>query len=109
VFTTDLAGNRASSPYSWTFGVQEQQCGQAEFYGIETNIDSAFVVNSFATLIDGALNITAYNPDHAELSWVENTRISNIDLLYRKSGSNAWQPALDINGKAAAFYDDVRL
>jgi hypothetical protein len=109
VFTTDLAGNRASSPFSWTFGVQEPECGRAEFYGINTTINSALVFNSSTLLVDGAAKITAYNPNHKELSWVHNTRIETIDLLYRKSGFNDWLPALDMNGNPAAFYDDVRI
>jgi hypothetical protein len=41
------------------------------------------------------------------LSWIENTRIEAITLLYRKSGSSAWLTALDASGIPAEFFDDV--
>ena len=83
-------------------------CGQAEFYGIDTNSKgSAYVVNAMTPLVNNAITISAYNPTHKELSWVENTRIEQIDLLYRNHGSSSWAPALDVNANHAAFYDDV--
>ncbi len=89
--------------------MQEPPCGRAEFSGLSVSgAASAFVVNSATPLVDSVISIAAYNPTHKDLSWVQNTRIEKIDLLYRKLGSNPWQPALDINGDPAAFYDDVR-
>jgi hypothetical protein len=103
----DLAGNALKS-FSWTFGVQEPECGQAEFYGIATSsITSAYIVNALTPLADGVMSVNAYNPKHKELSWVQNTRIQKIDLLYRKSASIYWLPALDTQGNPAAFFDDV--
>ena len=85
-------------------------CGQAEFYGMEasTNTASAFIVNVFTSLTNGVIDVNAYNPKHKELSWVQNTRIKNITLEYRKSGSRQWSDALDVNGNPAEFFDDVR-
>ncbi len=88
--------------------MQEQECGRAEFHGIKTSADSALVVNSLTPVVNGAIIITAHNPNHKELSWVQNTRIEVIDLLYRKSGALKWVGAKDVNGNPAAFYDDVR-
>jgi hypothetical protein len=94
--------------FSWTVGVQEPECGQAEFYGLDTTSGvSAFVVNSRTPLANGVMNVSAYNPKHKELSWVQNTRINKIDLLYRKSATVSWLPALNGNGDPAEFYDDV--
>jgi hypothetical protein len=110
VFIIDLADNTLATPFSWTFGVQEPPCGRAEFSGLSvSSAASAFGVNSATPLVDGVISIAAYNPTHKDLSWVQNTRIEKIDLLYRKLGSSPWQPALDINGDPAAFYDDVRV
>ena len=103
-----MSGNIPTAPFSWTFGVQEHICGQAEFYGIETSsVASAFIVNAQTPLASG-FTVTAYNPTHEDLSWIENTRIKSITLLYRKVGSSNWLVALDIKGNPAAFYDDVR-
>ncbi len=89
--------------------MQEPPCGRAEFSGLSVSAASAFVINSATPLVDGIISIAAYNPTHKDLSWVQNTRIEKIDLLYRKLGSSPWLPALDINGDPAAFYDDVRV
>ncbi len=110
VLTSDLAGNMHSSPISWTFGVHEQPCGQAEFYGDGVaGTRKAFVINTKTVTSDGVLPVTAYNPNHKQLSWVENRRIKAIDLLYRPSGTQDWLAAKDVNGNQAAFYDDVSL
>ncbi len=107
VAVSDLAKN-VLKPYSWTFGVQEPTCGQADFYSIvKGSVPSVYVVNSYTSLIDNSVNVSAYNPNHKDLSWVENTRIDSIDLMYRKHGAKDWLSALDINGNQAAFYDDV--
>ena len=110
VLTSDLNGNIRDVPYSWSFGVRETACGQAEFYGNEvTGIRDAFVANSKSITSKGVLDVTAYNPNHKQLSWVENTRIKAIDLLHRPAGTHAWLVAKDVNGNQAAFYDDVSL
>jgi hypothetical protein len=105
----DMAGNPVEAPFSWTFGVLDQPCGTAEFYSLDSKriTNPGYVVNAMTPLIDGALSVMAYNPQHGELSWLQNTRIEHIDLLYRKISSLSWQPALDINGNAAEFFDDV--
>jgi hypothetical protein len=83
-------------------------CGQAEFYSsVNSDTPLEFVVNTLVGLPDGVVNVTAFNPNHNELSWVRNTRIDVIDLLYRKSGSSKWLQAKDVHGNPAAFYDDV--
>jgi hypothetical protein len=106
VSVTDLAGNTIN-PYSWTFGVQEPECGQAEFYGLESSNTVPFLfVNSQTSIKSGAL-VAAYNPFHKELSWLENTRIKNITLLHRKTGAANWLVALDTKGFPAEFFDDV--
>ncbi len=105
VAVTDLAANTLKK-VSWTFGVQEPQCGQAEFYGLESSLASAFVINAQTSLTNGVL-MAAYNPVRSELSWVENTRIKNITLLYRKTGSGKWLVAKDMTGLPAEFFDDV--
>jgi hypothetical protein len=109
VFPADLANNILDS-FSWSFGILEQECGRAEFYGIETSSPiSTFVVNSQTELADGAATITALNPKQKELAWIENTRISNITLLYRNDGSGKWVNARGPNGSSLEFFDDVRL
>jgi hypothetical protein len=107
LIASDFAGNALKS-FSWSFGVEEFECGKAEFYGIETNsVAPTFIVNSLTQLSNGVLAVPAYNPAHKELSWIENTRIEAITLLYRKSGSSAWLTALDASGIPAEFFDDV--
>jgi hypothetical protein len=110
VLTSDFAGNMHSTPISWTFGVREQPCGQAEFYSNDVaDIHNAFVINSKAVPSNGIFPVNAYNPNHKQLSWVENARIKAIDLLYRPSGTQDWLFAKDVNGNQASFYDDVSL
>ncbi len=88
----------------------EPGCGQAEFYSTEpSGTPLVLFVNALTALTDGVVPVTAYNPNHKELSWVHNTRIDVIDLLYRKNGANKWVVAKDVNGNSAAFYDDVSL
>ena len=108
VLAADFNGNFDDAPFSWTFGVQESSCGQAEFYDLETSsLAAPLVINSATPMTDGRVTVTAYNPSHKELSWVQNTRIKNITLMYRASGSSKLQPALDVNGSPAEFFDDV--
>ncbi len=105
----DLSGNAMES-FSWEFGVSEPICGQAEFYSsVNSDTPLEFVANTLTDLTDGVVNVTAFNPNHNELSWVHNTRIDVIELLYRKSGSSKWLQAKDVHENPAAFYDDVSL
>ncbi len=108
IWATDVTGNFNDDPLSWTFGVHEGSCGHAEFYGLDaSNLGSTLILNSLTPLAEGTVNITAYNPTHKEQSWVQNTRIKNITLMYRKEGSNVLLPALDVSGTPLEFYDDV--
>ncbi len=107
---SDLAGNAAESPASTSVTVGFIPCGRAEFSGNNlTSIQTAFVVNSKTPLTDGAVDITALNPDGESLHWINNARIQSISLLYRKSGTSEWLPALDSAGSAARFVDSVSL
>ena len=107
---SDLAGNVAESPASTSVAVGFIPCGRAEFSGNNlTSIQTAFVVNSKTQLTGGAVDITALNPDRDSLHWYDNARIQSIALLYRKSGSSDWLPALDSTGSAARFVDSVSL
>ncbi len=63
------------------------------------------IVNARTPLANSVMNVTAYNPKNKELSWVLNTRVNKIDLLYRKSATVSWLPALNGNGDPAEFYD----
>jgi hypothetical protein len=104
----DLAGNPLVSPFSWTFGIQEQDCGQAEFVNMATSgLLFTYLINTMTPLLDGGISVAAYNPDHKKMSWLQNTRIEHIDLLYRKSESMNWLPALNPAGFPAEFFDDV--
>ncbi len=108
IWATDITGNFNDDALVWSFGVQEQLCGEAEFYGLDaSNLGSTLVLNSLTPLVEGTVNITAYNPTHKEQSWVQNTRIKNITLMYRKAGSSALLPALDVKGYPVEFFDDV--
>ncbi len=107
---SDLVGNVAESPASTSVAVGFIPCGRAEFSGNNlTSIQTAFVVNSKTPLTGGAVNITALNPDRDSIQWINNARIQSIALLYRKSGSSDWLPALDSTGSAARFVDSVSL
>ena len=105
---SDFTGNFHDNPFSWSFGVHEGPCGHAEFYGLDaSNLGSTLILNSLTPLVEGTVNITAYNPTHKEQSWVQNTRIKNITLMYRKEGSSVLVPALDVKGYPLEFFDDV--
>ncbi len=99
----DLVGNTADPNYYWSFVVQAQQCGRAEFirktYGSQLIINSASEINSA-----GEIAVMIYNPDPVAPAWETNLRVQTIALLYRVAGSSApWQPALTSAGDAARF------
>ena len=100
---TDTAGNVADPNYFWTFVVNAEECGRAEFvrktYGAQLIINANTEVNG-----NGEIAVSIYNPDPVAPTWEANLRVQTISLLYRVVGSNSvWQPALKSNGDAATF------
>ncbi len=101
----DLVGNTNLNVFSWTFVVEETACGRAEFLG--NLASSQLALNSASSLASG-INVSVYNPDQSVKPWIDNLRIQSIALVYRKLHSSDWVSALDMQGNAAEFYDDVR-
>ncbi len=101
----DLVGNTNMDVFSWTFVVEETACGRVEFLG--NLASSQLALNSAFNLASG-INVSVYNPDQSVKPWIDNLRIQSIALVYRKLHSSDWVPALDMQGHATEFYDDVR-
>ena len=101
----DLVGNTNMDVFSWTFVVEETACGRAEFLG---NLASTQLVLNSASSLASGVNVSVYNPDQSVQPWVKNLRIQSIALVYRTLHSSDWISALDVQGNAAEFYDDVR-
>ncbi len=100
---SDVSGNVADQGYFWTFVVNAQECGRAEFvrktYGAQLIINANTEVNA-----NGEIAVSIYNPDPVAPTWEANLRVQAIKLLYRVAGSNGlWQPALKSSGDAATF------
>ena len=62
------------------------------------------LIEQMTTLfISGMLALTIGNPNSHQLAWSSSARLSSIDLVYRKQGSQTWNDALDSTGNALAF------
>ncbi len=103
----DLVGNILDSHSQWTAVVNPLACGQAKFSGLDPGSASTLAINSKTPLVDESISISISNPDQATHTWVGNSQILAIDLLYRLAGSDEWLPALSKDGAPVMFFDDV--
>ena len=49
------------------------------------------------------MTVIIYNPDHDALDWASHPTLSSIGLVYRRSGTSAWQTAFDSTGAPLEF------
>ena len=106
-YIADIVGNILEAPAQWTAVVNPPACGQAEFSGLDPGSASTLAINSKTSIIDGSISISISNPDQATQTWVGNSQILAIDLLYRLAGSDEWLPALSKDGAPVMFFADV--
>ncbi len=106
-FVADLAGNLLEAPATWSVRVNAAACGHAVFSGLDPASMTTLAISSKTPFTDGAVSISISNPDQTR-SWVGNSQIKSVSLLYRRADSVQWLPAHDKTSAPVEFFDDVR-
>ena len=65
--------------------------------------DTCFALLLLSFFCRPYVTVIIYNPDHDFLDWSLHPTLSSIGLVYRRSGSSAWQTAFDTTGAPLTF------